>query len=158
AGQLRGEPSRAFGKKLAKLTRGREFLPKVRSSGAARGLTIWNLFMDELREDTTFEGYGALVKAMQAVASGITFIASNAGDLSSIVLAHLRDIALADIREGTESGIGLFEYSADEQLDAGDFEAWRQGNPSLGYTVHRRTLADGYAQDPIAVFRTEVLC
>lgn len=158
AGQLRGEPSRAFGKKLAKLIGGREFLPKVRSSGAARGLTIWNLFMDELREDVTFEGYSALVKAMNAVPDGQVFIASNAGDLTSIVLSHLRDIALADIREGTESGIGLFEFSADEELDAGDFQAWRQANPSLGYTITRRVIEDGYAQDPIAVHRTEVLC
>lgn len=158
AGQLRGEPSRAFGKKLAKLTHGRAFAPKVRSRGAARGLTIAALFMDELREDFDFEGYSAMTKAQMAVSDAVALAVSNAGDLSSVVLSHLRDIAMSDIKEGTESGIGLFEYSADEDLDAGDIQAWRQANPAFGYTVTYRKLADAYAQDPIAVFRTEVLC
>lgn len=158
-GLLRGEPSRAFGKKKATLTDGQICEPAVRSKGGTRGKTIHNFTADELREDTTWEGWAALSKATMAVWDAIGLVMSNAGDLSSVVLAHLRSTAILDIEEGRQDGtIGLFDWSADEKADPGDVEAQRQANPAYGYTITPIAIQDSYDNDPLPVYRTEVLC
>lgn len=158
AGEMVQEPVRAAGKKALILTEGRRLMPKASNRKAGRGLSIWDLFLDELREQRTWDAWGALDAATIAVRNSITFAASNAGDIESIVLAYLRDSALGDIKEGTESGVALFEWSADEKADPGDPAVWREANPGFGYTISESDLRSKFGSIPLGVFRTEHLC
>lgn len=157
AGQMIHEPIMAAGKKALVLTGGRRAIPKASNRKAGRGLSIDDLFMDELREQRTWDAYDALSSATIARPNSQILGASNAGDIESIVLAYLRDAALADIKEGTNSGVCLLEWSADEKDDPGAVETWRQSCPGLGYTIDVADLRAKYATMPIASFRTEFL-
>ena len=140
----------------------------------ARGLSSDLIMMDELREQTNWEAWGAISKTMMARPTAILFGLSNAGDVSSVVLRHLRLQAHAalgdpdgiaanraglggeDIEDDT---LGLFEWSAEPECDLNDREQWAQANPSLGYGfLTERALKSAAVTDPEAIFRTECLC
>ena len=140
----------------------------------ARGLSSDLIMMDELREQTNWEAWGAVSKTMMARPTAILIGLSNAGDVSSVVLRHLRLQAHAllgdpdgiaagranlggeDVEEET---LGLFEWSAVPDCDLNDREQWAQANPSLGYGfLTERALKSAMVTDPEAIFRTECLC
>jgi hypothetical protein len=150
---------------------GPRYLIKALNRRAGRGLwDVREINIDELREQTDFEGWGAISKL--AMASGPwsqIWCTSNAGDRTSLLLNHLRGIALGgevstEIDDPLASGDeALFhaEWSAAE--DEGyerDSPEWAQANPSLGYpggpTIE--AIRSSFKTDPPAVFRTEVLC
>src|SRR5690606_30247004 len=93
------------------------------------------------------------------------FCITNQGDDRSVVLDSLRDAALRflDTGEG-DSRLGLFEWSAAEDADPADPEAWAAANPNLGRRIDvdaiagaaRRAVAAG--GEELGAFRTEVLC
>lgn len=138
------------------------------------------VIFDELREHQTFAAWSATSKTTLARKRAQVWGVSNAGDMSSVVLRHLRDVAIAaitgkalegvpdDLREDIDLGsIGLFEWSAgsvDGSVDGQprgiwDREGWAQANPSMGFTeLDERAIAASAAQDPEWEFRTEVLC
>lgn len=140
----------------------------------ARGLSSDLIMMDELREQTNWEAWGAISKTMMARPTAILFGLSNAGDVSSVVLRHLRLQAHAmlgdpdgvasihanlggeDIEDET---LGLFEWSAEPDCDINDREQWAQANPSLNYGfMTERALKSAMSTDPENIFRTECLC
>lgn len=140
----------------------------------ARGLSSDLIMMDELREQTNWEAWGAISKTMMARPTAILFGLSNAGDVSSVVLRHLRlqghallgdpdGIAEARTALGGEDleddTLGLFEWSAKPDCDLDDREEWAQANPSLGYGfLTERALKSAMTTDPETIFRTECLC
>lgn len=140
----------------------------------ARGLSSDLIMMDELREQTNWEAWGAISKTMIARPTAILFGLSNAGDVSSVVLRHLRlqahalvgdpdGVASARANLGGEDidddTLGLFEWSAVPDCDINDREQWAQANPSLGYGfLTERALRSAAVTDPEAIFRTECLC
>ena len=140
----------------------------------ARGLSSDLIMMDELREQTNWEAWGAISKTMMARPTAILFGLSNAGDVSSVVLRHLRLQAhamlgdpdgIAQNRFGLggedmdDDTLGLFEWSADPDCDINDREQWAQANPSLGYGfMTERALQSAMRTDPENIFRTECLC
>jgi len=140
----------------------------------ARGLSSDLVMMDELREQTNWDAWGAISKTMMARPTAILFGLSNAGDVTSVVLRHLRLQAHAllgdpdgiaktrstlggeDIDDDT---LGLFEWSAKPDCDINDVEQWAQANPSLGYGfMTERALKSAMLTDPEVIFRTECLC
>ncbi|QDF20235.1 terminase large subunit [Corynebacterium phage Bran] len=127
---------------------------------AGRGKTVNLLFMDELREHKTWEGWAALSSTTLSPVFGLNLTASNAGDWRSVVLNSLRDGALANIDAGgTEATVGLFEWSADPDLAVDDRRGWAQANPDLGHG--RMTVRDIQAEFEAKSepeFRTENLC
>jgi hypothetical protein len=137
---------------------GPRYLVKALNMQAGRGLGgVAEVNIDELRTQRSFDGWGAISKVVMANPEAQIWCMSNAGDRSSVLLNHLRGIALA---EGDEA---LFhaEWSATE--DGGyelDSLEWAQANPSLGYpggpTIE--AIRSSFHTDPPAVFRTEVLC
>ena len=168
---------------LQKINRGtgrREMLLKngdrykvIAATRKARGLSSDLVVMDELREQTTWEAWGAISKTMMAKPTAIFFGLSNAGDVSSVVLRHLRAQAhsqlgdpdgIAKIKdslggEDVDDGLGLFEWSAEPDCSIADKEAWAQANPSLGYGfLTERALKSAMNTDPEQIFRTECLC
>ena len=146
----------------------------IAATRKARGLSSDLIMMDELREQTNWEAWGAISKTMMARPTAILFGLSNAGDVSSVVLRHLRlqAHALLGDPDGIAAGrsnlggediedetLGLFEWSAVPDCDINDREQWAQANPSLGYGfLTERALKSAAVTDPETIFRTECLC
>lgn len=140
----------------------------------ARGLSSDLIMMDELREQQNWDAWGAISKTMIARPTAILFGLSNAGDVSSVVLRHLRLQAhamlgdpdgIADNRlnlggeDVDDESLGLFEWSAEPDCDISDREQWAKANPSLGYGfLTERALKSAMVTDPETIFRTECLC
>ena len=146
----------------------------IAATRKARGLSSDLIMMDEMREQTNWDAWGAISKTMLARPTAILFGLSNAGDVTSVVLRHLRLQAhaqlgdpdgIADAKESLggmnveDDSLGIFEWSAEPECDITDREQWAQANPSLGYGfLTEKALASACATDPERVFRTECLC
>lgn len=164
---------RASGKKALRLVTGERYKVAAASRRGGRGLSGDLVLMDELREHQNWQAWSAVTKTTMARPLAQVWAASNAGDLASIVLRHLRSLAhralgwpdgkdgMLDLPPETEQGddsLGIFEWSAAPDRDVWDREGWCEANPSLGYTIHERSIASAASTDPEWVFRTEVLC
>lgn len=121
---------------------------------AGRGLSVDELNIDELREQRNWQAWSALSKTTMARPESQIWCMSNAGDDDSVVLNQLRDAALS----GRDPSIGLFEWSAPDNCELDDINAWRQANPGLGYTISEAAIRTAMTTDPPGIFRTEVLC
>ena len=145
----------------------------IAATRKARGLSSDLIMMDELREQTTWDAWAAVSKTMMARPSAILFGFSNAGDVTSVVLKHLRLQAHAQLGdpdgiaatrenlggEDIDDSIGLFEWSAPPNCKIDDVDAWAQANPSLGYGfLTERSLRSSMTTDLPQIFRTECLC
>ena len=145
----------------------------IAATRKARGLSSDLIMMDELREQTNWDAWGAISKTMMARPTAILFGFSNAGDVTSVVLRHLRLQAhallgdpdgVASSRaslggEDTDDAIGLFEWSAAPDCELDDKEQWAQANPSLNFGfLTERALKTAMSTDPESIFRTECLC
>lgn len=145
----------------------------IAATRKARGLSSDLIMMDELREQTNWDAWGAISKTMMARPTAVLFGLSNAGDVTSVVLRHLRLQAHAQLGdpdgiainpsnlggEDMTDAIGLFEWSAEPDCAIDDVEQWAQANPSLGYGfLTERALKSAMQTDPESIFRTECLC
>lgn len=184
------------GKKALKLTNGSRWKIAAASRKGGRGLAGDDVNLDELREHQTWDSWGAVTKTTMARPNAQVWAYSNAGDdksvvlndlqakgrttteglvdfLARVVVAEAEDIARAAAQQGIDTSLGLFEWSAPDDVRCTcpcdgdthasdcrlqDRSAWAQANPSLGYTVTEQALASALATDPEAVFRTECLC
>lgn len=126
----------------------------TRSSG--RGPSAQVVLLDELREQTDWEGWAALSKTVMAQPDGQVWGFSNAGDRKAVVLRHLRAVAM----KGTDPSIGLFEWSAPDGCDLDDPRGWAAANPSMNRPggIPEAAIRTAMVSDPPEVFRTEVLC
>ena len=121
---------------------------------AGRGLSVDELNIDELREQRSWAAWSALSKTTMARPDAQIWAMSNAGDDESVVLNQLRDSALS----GRNPRIGLFEWSAEDNCELGDWKQIAQANPGLGHTVGASAIQLALDTDPPNVYRTEVLC
>lgn len=164
---LRGAGKREY------LLKGGERWKVVATNRRGRGWSSDLILMDEIREQTDWDGWSAISKTMLARPSAMLVAVSNAGDMTSVVLRHLRMQAhaalgdpdgIAEIRsalggEDVDESLGLFEWSAEPDCDISDREQWAQANPSLGYGfLTERALLSAMKTDPEPIFRTECLC
>lgn len=147
--------SRVNGKKFLGLTTGQRWKVAAATRKGGRGLSADTVVMDELREHTTWEAWGAITNTAIARASAVILCTSNAGDKHSVVLKDLRQQALAEVEDGTQ--LGIFEYSAEDECDLDDRDAWAHANPSLGYIITEDAI-EAARRQPESVFRTENLC
>lgn len=130
------------------------YLIRAANRRAARGLSIDELNIDELREQTDWDAWSAASKATLARAYAQIWCMSNQGDDTSVVLNQLRDAALS----GRDPQIGLFEWSAPEGCALDDPKAIAQANPGLGHVITLPAILSALGTDPPNVYRTEVLC
>ena len=169
------------GKRALQLSRRRRWKVKAATRGAGRGFSGDLILFDELREQRNWLAWGAVTKSTMARPHALIFALSNAGDITSAVLKHLRRIA--HLAVGDPDGIGelsalerfaleeqaaaadegddslfLAEWSAAPGREKSDRDGWCEANPSLGYLIEERTIAGACHTDPEWVFRTEVLC
>jgi hypothetical protein len=151
---------------------------EMRAAKNARGKPAARAIMDEVRELKTWEAFNAVSQITKSFWSNQTWLISNAGDVSAIVLKKQRDVGLALIkswREYVDAGLqaaeewansndtslGHFEWSAPEKCSLDDVDGILQANPSIGspgcdITV-ASCLSDAASMDE-AGYRTEVLC
>jgi hypothetical protein len=130
------------------------YIIRAANRRAARGLSIDELNIDELREQTDWDAWSAASKATLARAYAQIWCMSNQGDDTSVVLNQLRDAALS----GRDPQIGLFEWSAPEGCALDDPKAIAQANPGLGTVIQLPAILSALGTDPPNVYRTEVLC
>lgn len=167
------------GRKSLILRSGEQFKVKAATRRSARGLRGDLVFLDELREQQTWDAWAAITKTTQAKPLAQVWGLSNAGDVTSVVLRSLRlqghravgdpdgivERALQagdDVKESS-STLGLFEWSAPPGCEKYDEAAWAQANPSLNYvrddtSITSASLRASADSDPEWVFRTENLC
>jgi hypothetical protein len=170
------------GKKSLDLKSGNRYKVKAANRRAGRGLSGDLILLDELREHTSWDSWGAITKTTMARANAQIWALSNAGDAASIVLRYLRKMAHAAIGDpdginlaggiadslpddeedvdliDDEDSLGIFEWSARPGCSTTDRDGWAMANPSLGYSITERTVGSAQKTDPEWVFRTEVLC
>ena len=165
---------RANGQNVMELTGNRRYKVASATRKGGRGLSSDLVLIDELREHTDWESWGAVTKTTIARPNSFVLCLSNAGDAKSVVLRHLRvqahaaigdpdgiakDAELIPGEDIDSSGLGIFEWSAPPDCLTTDREAWAMANPSLGYGfVTERKLEAAQKTDPEDVFRTECLC
>ena len=122
----------------------------------------WPVFgpglLDELREHHNWEAWSAVTKTTLArPAPQVLGFSETLGDKSSVVLASLREKALASAADRNTT-LGIFEWSAPDDCALNDRAAWAQANPALGHRMSEQAIASALEVDPEDVFRTEVLC
>lgn len=142
------------GDEYFRLVNGARYKITAANDKAGRGLSADEVTFDEIRSQRTWAAWASLSKTTMARPNPQIWCVSNAGGDNSIVLNHLRDAAISE-RDET---IGIFEWSAPDNCDLDDREAWRQANPGLGHTINETSIRSAMATDPPAKFRTEVLC
>lgn len=157
-----------------RLTIGEECLTNIHGSRyyfaasnrrAGRSMTVHRALLDEIREQSNFDAWGALFHTMTAVRSAQSIAITNQGDHSAVVLDSLRNPALAYIETGQgDPRLGLFEYSAPAGADPTDLAALAMANPDLGNRTDPDVLlgaamrAVAAGGEELATFRTEVMC
>jgi hypothetical protein len=171
---------RVNGKKALELRSGERYKVQAANRRGGRGLSGDLVIMDELREHQSWDSWSAVTKTTLARMLAQIWALSNAGDVASIVLAHLRRMAHAslgdpdginrdlptvveievpaDLEDVPDDSLGIFEWSAPPGCAIEDRDGWANANPSLGYTITERAIASAMRTDPEWVFRTEVLC
>lgn len=129
----------------------------VAPNGGSRGLSADLVIIDELREHKDDEAYAALVYTTTARPNPQTWLTSNAGDASSVVLNRVRDNAYKDVANAKVSNTLWMEWSAPNGCAIDDRSAWALANPALGHTISIDVL-EGRMNDRPNVIRTEMLC
>jgi hypothetical protein len=173
------------GKKALELVNGARWKVQVANRRGGRGLSGDLVMLDELREHSSWDAWGAISKTTLARPNALVFALSNAGDAASVVLRHLRmqahkalgdpDGLWVDPSTGEpldisgppdddeyelpdDDSLAVFEWSAAPGRSVRDREGWREANPALGITITEKAILAALASDPEWVFRTEVLC
>lgn len=81
------------GKKSLILTNGSRYKVKAANRRAGRGFSGNLILLDELREHQNWLAWGAITKTTQAQLFSMILALSNAGDITSVVLRYLRQMA-----------------------------------------------------------------
>ena len=127
---------------------------KAANGRAGRGGSNDMVIIDELREQHDDKGWAAVSKTIMARRNGQVWAASNAGSDASVVLNHLRAVALG----GDDPSMCILEWSAPDGCELDDRKAWAHANPGLGHIIDESSIASARHSDKPPVFRTEVLC
>lgn len=171
------KPVKTNGKKSLRLKNGAKYEPRAASRMGGRGKSAARVIMDEMREQQTWDVWGAVSKTKNAIYNSQLWGISSAGDAKSIVLATLRAGAIKTIEDYdryVETGLqsleefanthdiatALFEWSAEPKKPLLDIDAIVQSNPSVGYKpmFFDAIWSDLLGDEPEWQKRTEILC
>jgi hypothetical protein len=131
----------------------------VAANAGGRGLSGDAVFMDELREQKTWDAWSAVDKTRSARRYSQLWAFSNAGYDASVVLNELvRQGRAAAADPERNPTLGYFEWSAPDDADPSDTAGWQLANPSLGHMIRPETVRAELATDPLETFLTERLC
>jgi len=149
--------ARTNGKEELELKNGSRYRIVAPTSGGARGLTADCAIIDELREHHDWSVWAAISYTLQTT-GGQLWVASNAGDATSVVLNSVREQAVGAITGGDRGPLYYAEWSAGPQRDLDDRDGWAEANPALGHLIPVEALAARRKTDPAPIFETEALC
>jgi hypothetical protein len=138
---------------------GSRYLPVTPSKRkAARSLSLDLAVIDEAHAHESMDIVSAIQPTMAAKASAQLWLLSNAGDFNSGLWNHYTDLGRLEV-SNPASSLCWIEYSADEDADVLDRDAWQAANPSLGLAngVTEAALADGALTMDADTFRREHL-
>jgi len=117
------------------------------------------LVIDELREHRDAEALSAARYTQRAHPSPQLWVASNAGTDLSVPLNEIRDRGRAAAeRISDDPSVAYFEWSAPDDAELDDLDAWEAANPSLGAFLRGETLLEELRSDEPQRFATEALC
>lgn len=145
--------SAAHGKEGITLLSGSRLKFMARSSGGGRGFTADRQVMDEAYDlpDAHLE---AMMPTLSARPDTQLIFTSSAGMADSVTLRRIRARAL----DGDAERFAYGEWSVDpDSFDPDDEAAWAYANPSYGYLIGRRAVADERAMMSDAGFARERL-
>lgn len=155
---------------------------KAANRRGGRGASAEVVLLDELREHQNFDAWSAITKTTLTKLDALILCISNAGDLKSVVLWHLRRIAhlalgdpdgifevkddglresqdpTLDQFEDFEDDLAIFEWSAAPGRSPGDRDGWREANPAFNRLILEKALVSSFRNDPPATWLTECLC
>jgi phage terminase large subunit-like protein len=123
------------------------------NSDSARGLTADVLWIDELRE-VSEAAMDASKSTTLTRPNSQRFYTSNAGTVESEVLLNMRERSL----NKPPRSLGFYEYSAPENCEIWDRNAWAMANPSLGILISEEAIEETIATSTTVAARTETLC
>ena len=146
--------STAHGEEGIILKSGQRLRFVARSKSSARGFSAETIILDEAF-NLTNEMMAALGPVLLAQENAQIWYTSSAGMEVSDVLRNLRE-------RGTQGGEGAkrlayFEWSAHEDCDTDDREAWKQANPALGYRITEEDIEEQRGMLGDEQFRREIL-
>ncbi len=151
-------PRRGAGSESIVLTNGGSYRIAAAISGSARGHSIDDLLIDELREMESFDVINSAQPTQRFSDNPQTIYLSNMGTEDSVVLNSLR------ARAGKDPSLAYLEWSADPEYAADDRRGWVQSNPAIG-PEHPQVLRDlerdylsAMLGGNMAGFETEALC
>jgi hypothetical protein len=150
-------PRRGAGSESIVLTNGGSYRIAAAVRGSARGHSIDDLLIDELREMDSFDVVNSAKPAQRFSADPQTIYLSNMGTDESVVLNSLIS------RSSRDPSLAYLEWSADPEYSADDRRGWVQSNPAIGhYPQVLRDLENDYTAAKLggnmAGFETEALC
>lgn len=130
-----------------------------REGKPVRGRSAGLLVFDEAREQTDRRLWTAALYTVRAHPNPQIWVASNAGDDTSIVLNDLRDRGRAAAEDPhSDERICYLEWSAKDRRPIDDRAGWVESMPGLGYMTDEPTVVEEMRSDDEAGFRTEALC
>lgn len=124
--ELADKPIKVNGRKAIRLLSGEQYKVKAANRKAGRGLSGDLIILDELREHQSWDAWGAVTKTTIARPLAQVWAFSNAGDVTSVVLRHLRKMAHKAIGDpdgicaNDELATGPTEVDVDEYLASDD--------------------------------------
>jgi phage terminase large subunit-like protein len=102
----------------------------TRTGGSGRGFSADMIVIDEAY-NLTADSMAAVLPTMSARPNPQVWYTSSAGMVGSEQLARLRERG----SKGDDPRLAYFEWSAPDDADLDDRQAWRQANPALGIRI-----------------------
>ena len=135
------------------LESGAEVKVVAATTDSARGLTADMVWVDELRE-CGVEALDAVKSTTLTRPNSQRFYTSNAGHKDSTVLNEMRERSLTK----APKTVGYYEFSAPDNCDIWDRNAWAAANPSLGILISESAIEEIISTSTYNAAMTETLC
>lgn len=152
-------PRYGSGQEEIKLQNGGSYRIAASNRGGARGQSVDDLLIDELREMIDWSTLSAAEPTLTMSSDPQIVYLSNAGTEESVVLNAIRARGLS----GEDPGLAYLEWSADPDRPDEDRDGWAEANPALGHFPQvlrelERSYIAAKAAGQMAMFETERLC
>jgi hypothetical protein len=127
--------------------------PFSNSETAGHGKTLHMAVYDEAMEAVDDRREQGLSPAMVTNRDAQSLVFSTAGKASSLFLNRKIDLGRSYVEQGKTSGIAHFEWSAADDVDPADEEAWWDFMPALGNTIDPEVIRVERSKMPDGEFR-----
>lgn len=108
--------------------------PIASTASAGHGRTVDLGIIDEAFNDVDDRREQSIIPAMVTVQSAQMYVTSTAGTDSSLYFRRKTDVGRLAVEAGTTQTLAYFEWSAPDELDLDDEDAWFDFMPALGLT------------------------